>query len=102
MPVENPLDTPVESMTTVIVIPKGFTLISTDGGTVNGRTITYVDSNVPAHGRRTHVVYVRASGQPRTVSVPVTVKVAGSTQVQRTVIRVKVRAARRARPAVTG
>ena len=99
---ENPLDTPVESMTTVIVVPKGLTIISADGGTILGRTITYTDRNVPANGRRAHAVYVRATGTPRTVKIPVTVRVSGSSTVQRTVLRVKVRAARSVRPAVTG
>jgi hypothetical protein len=102
VPAENPLDTPVDSMTTVIVIPRGFTIISPGGGTVSGRTITYVDTDVPAKGRRTHALYVRPTGKPRTAKAVVTVTVAGSDQVQRTVIRVKVRVSRAARPAVTG
>lgn len=96
----NPLDAPVDAMTTVVVVPKGFTVVSTDGGRVKGRTITYTDADVPAKGRRAHQIVLRASGRARTVSIPVTVTVAGSPVVQRTILRVKVR--RTTMPAVTG
>jgi hypothetical protein len=89
-------------MTTVIVIPRGFTIVSPGRGRVSGRTITFVDTNVPAKGRRTHTLYLRPAGKPRTAKAVVTVAVAGSSQVQRTVLRIKVRAPRAERTAVTG